>query len=110
MRLRPSHTAGLSNLLHYVKSPNGEAYMGGDYGYVSNHAANAACFAMYMILLFKSRFLSIFLVCWVLLIGYSRIYLGVHYPSDVMGGMALGIVAGWLAYTLSMLFRRKSET
>ncbi len=109
MRLRPSHTAGVMNQLHYYKDSAGEAYMGGLYGFPSNHAANAASLAMYIILLFRRRFVTVIMICYVLLIGYSRIYLGVHYPFDVLGGILLGIFTGSLAHKSCMILQRASS-
>jgi len=102
MRLRPSHV--ISGLHFY--NQGGENYMGGLYGFPSNHAANAASFAFYMMLLFRNKFIYFFLSVYVLLICYSRVYLGVHYPSDVLGGIVVGIVTGSVAHKVCMLLQR----
>jgi undecaprenyl-diphosphatase len=98
MHLRPSHTPGIMNLLHYYKNSAGESYMGGLYGFVSNHAANSTALALYLILLFRNKFVTLGLIFWVFLLCYSRIYLGVHFPSDVLGGILVGTVIGLTTY------------
>ena len=107
MRLRPSHTADVMNLLHYYKDSAGEAYMGGLYGFVSNHAANSASLAIYLILLFRNKYVTGGLILWVFLLCYSRMYLGVHYPSDVLGGLVVGTVTGFIAYKGCLLLLQR---
>jgi undecaprenyl-diphosphatase len=107
MRLRPSHTASVMNLLHYYKDSTGESYMGGLYGFVSNHAANSAALSTYLILLFKNKFVTGGLILWVLLLCYSRMYLGVHFPSDVLCGIMLGIITGFIAYKGALLLQER---
>jgi undecaprenyl-diphosphatase len=111
MRLRPSHQPGVMNQLHYVNDSNGEPQMGGMYSFVSNHAANSSSLATYLILLFRNKFVTLGLLLWMLLICYSRIYLGLHYPSDVICGIILGIILGSFArYSCKLLERGTSFT
>lgn len=93
MRLRPSHADGVRELLHYVGT-----YRGGLYGFVSSHAANAFGAAMYASLLLKNKAFTVFVFCFAAAVGYSRIYLGVHYLGDVIGGAVLGAILGALVY------------
>ncbi len=94
-RYRPSHNLEIKHLLHFV---NGEH--GGTYGFVSSHAANMFSIATItgLLLLRKLKYFIIPALLWAALIGYSRIYLGVHYPSDVFGGAMLGAFIGILVY------------
>lgn len=85
-RLRPSHNPEIQHLVHIV---NG--YRGGQFGFVSNHAANSFAFAMFIVLLFRIKYISMFIFFWAILVSYSRIYLGVHYPGDILGGAILGM-------------------
>ncbi|MGP8213983.1 MAG: phosphatase PAP2 family protein [Bacteroidia bacterium] len=99
LRYRPSHNLNIMGQLHYVTDPgNNNNYMGGMYGFVSSHAANTTAFTFFMSLLFRKKLVTICLICWVILVCYSRVYLGVHYPSDIAGGMLLGLITGGIAY------------
>lgn len=109
MRYRPSHNLLLTGKIHLYKDADGGSYMGGMYGFVSNHAANAASIATYLILLFRRKFVTWILIPWVILVCYSRMYLGVHYPFDVFCGILLGIVTGSIAHKSCMLLQRGSS-
>jgi len=99
-RSRPSHDPEISSQLHLVLEPNGNLYRGGRFGFYSSHAANMAGVVTLFILMMKPmrRLLSALLILWVLLISYSRIYLGVHYPFDVLMGLFMGVAGGLLCY------------
>jgi undecaprenyl-diphosphatase len=97
LRLRPTHNPELQFMVHTL---NG--YKGGNYGFISNHAANYFGLAFFLIQLLYKRhpYLALGMILWASLIAYSRIYLGVHYPSDVAVGALLGMLVGWLLGTL----------
>ena len=86
-RLRPCHEASLQEFI-YLLIPN----CGGRFGFVSSHAANASVLAIWMsITIFKqNKLLQFIWVFWAVLVSYSRIYVGVHYPGDILGGWVLG--------------------
>lgn len=106
MRYRPSYNLLLAGKLHLYKDADGGFYMGGMYGFVSNHAANAASIASYLILWFRRKYITWGLILWVMLLCYSRVYLGVHYPFDVFCGVLLGIITGSIAHKSCMLLQR----
>jgi undecaprenyl-diphosphatase len=94
-RLRPCHEPSLDGLVHLVR---GEC--GGLYGFVSSHASNSFNVALLSLMLIKKRWYTISIITWASVIGYSRIYLGVHYPGDVICGAMLGSLVGWGVYKL----------
>jgi undecaprenyl-diphosphatase len=100
-RFRPSHDPEISQLAHLFFNT------GGLYGFVSAHSANALSFATFSILLFKNRRYTIFIIPWAIMIAYTRIYLGVHYPGDVLGGAILGILIGVGIYKLLLFTEAK---
>ena len=90
MRYRPSHHIELSQQLHFYQFDNGDLYKGGRYGFVSSHAANYFALLVLVYGLFQKYWMKILLVLIILIILYSRVYLGVHYVSDVICGAILG--------------------
>ena len=101
-RARPSHNPDLDSTIHIV---NG--YRGGPFGFVSSHAANCFGIALLLAMIFKNRLFTWTMVVWATLMCYSRIYLGVHYPGDIVCGALLGYAAAWVVYRLLQWFARK---
>ena len=102
MRLRPCHEPSLAGMVHLVK---GEC--GGLYGFVSSHASNSFNVAFLSLMFIKKRWYTISIIIWASVIGYSRIYLGVHYPGDVVCGSMVGAFIGWGVYKLYELTDNK---
>ena len=94
-RLRPTHDPSLDSMVHVI---NG--YRGGLYGFVSSHAANSFALATVVSLVMRHRAVTLSLLSWSLLQCYSRVYLGVHYPGDILGGIVVGVLCGWLVWRL----------
>ena len=107
-RFRPSKNLDLSNQLNYYLKSNGKLYKGGDYGFVSNHATNMAAVAGSVFLFLRKKYskLWVLLFLFVITISYSRIYLGVHYLSDIIGGWILGLTLAYLGYILFLKFNK----
>lgn len=101
-RLRPSRDPSLEGLVHIV---NG--YRGGLYGFASSHASNTFGTTVYFLMLFpKNRKWMYFLFIWCAIVSYSRIYLGVHYPGDIIGGFAVGGVAAFAGFKTYQYLKR----
>lgn len=99
-RYRPSHHVLLTEKLHYYYQGDNHYYQGGQYGFVSSHATNffviAWCFTL---VFFKSYPKTVyFLFFCALIVCYSRLYLGVHYLTDIIGGALLGTTIAFLSY------------
>lgn len=92
-RLRPTHDPSLAGLVHVVRD-----YRGGMYGFVSSHSANAFAVAVLVGLMMPHRAAMGALLAWASLQCYSRMYLGVHYPGDIVGGMIVGVAAAMAVY------------
>jgi undecaprenyl-diphosphatase len=101
-RLRPCYEPSLKDLVHLV---NGKC--GGLYGFVSSHATNSFNVALLSLLFIKKRWYTISIIAWASVISYSRIYLGVHYPGDVICGAMLGALIGWGVYKMYELTDKK---
>lgn len=101
-RLRPSHQVGIMEQLHYVND-----YHGGTYGFVSSHASNTIALALWISLYFKNKSLTWAMSCFTLLNCYSRIYLGVHYPGDIVGGLLVGLLAGYIGHLLYLRLNKR---
>ncbi len=94
-RLRPSNEPGLQGLVHLVNDFNGKIYKGGLYGFASSHAANTFGVATFFFLLFRTTKKWIgWLFLWAAIMTYTRIYLGVHFPGDILVGGMIGVLAG----------------
>jgi undecaprenyl-diphosphatase len=101
-RLRPSHEPAITGLVHIVND-----YRGGSYGFISSHAANCFTVAVLSLLLIRKRWFTFSIIFWAMVVSYSRIYLGVHYPGDVLFGSLLGILTGWGIFNLYKLVDMK---
>lgn len=93
-RLRPCHNETLKGKLHLVKG------CGGQMGFISSHATNSFAIAIFLSLIFNNGILTVILFIWAILISFSRIYLGVHYPGDILAGCITGALIGYLFYRI----------
>ena len=101
-RLRPTREPSLDNMIHIVND-----YRGGMFGFVSSHAANAFAASTLIALIMRHRLVTFSLFTWALLQCYSRVYLGVHYPGDILGGIVVGLLVGWLVWRLMRWIQRR---
>lgn len=93
-RFRPCHDPAIQNLVHVVSD------CGGQYGFASSHAANCFALAMAFYLLNGSKKMSFFLFLWAIIVSYSRIYVGVHFPTDLIVGALVGVIISSMLWIL----------
>ena len=102
-RPRPCHAIDLQLVVHTVEK------CGGQFGFISSHASNSFALAFLISGLLRSRYswLPWVMYAWAVLTIYSRVYLGVHYPGDVIAGAFIGILIGWLVLWAYRLAEKK---
>ncbi len=98
-RLRPTHDPTIGILVDVV-----DGYRGGKYGFFSAHAANTMSIAVYFSLLVRHKVFTLMMVGWSLLNCYTRLYLGVHYPIDILVGLTWGTLVGLLIWLVQRRF------
>ncbi len=103
LRYRPCHNMEIQSQVHV----NGGC--GGQYGFVSSHAANTFALAMFLGLLFKNKikYFALLIFLWAAFVSYSRIYNGVHYPADITVGAILGMGIGIVMFKMYQLLDNK---
>ena len=94
-RPRPTRVPKLEGVLHLVND-----YRSGQYGFVSSHAANTMACALLFSLIWRKKITTSLLMLWVAANCYSRMYLGVHYPLDILGGLMVGTLTALLGFAL----------
>lgn len=99
-RLRPTHHPDFMEQVKVVFD-----YRGGRYGFISSHAANAFGFATFMALLFRDKLFGYTVFAWAILNAYTRVYLGVHFITDIIPGAISGWVFGASVYYLYIYVR-----
>jgi len=92
MRPRPGNEDLLKDIINQLEE------VGRSYSFFSAHSSSSICLATFTTLYFKNKLYGIAIFAWALAVAYSRIYVGKHYPLDVVVGILFGLLVGWLAY------------
>ncbi|MCQ2307909.1 MAG: phosphatase PAP2 family protein [Bacteroidales bacterium] len=105
-RLRPCHDPLIQDLVHL---PNG--HCGGQYGFISSHACNTFALASFIALIMNKFYkkIGLLMFIWAALVSYSRIYMGVHFPGDVLCGAAVGMILGFGIGHLLLIVMKKIQ-
>ncbi len=93
-RFRPCHDPFIQNIVHVVGD------CGGEFGFASSHAANCFALATAFFLINDNRILNFFLLFWAIIVSYSRIYVGVHFPTDLLTGASVGVFISYFLFIL----------
>ncbi len=103
-RLRPCHDDSVNTVMRLVKKS-----CGGKFGYFSAHAANSFAVALFFSYMLKEKviYIGVFLFTWACFVAYSRIYIGVHFPLDVLTGIVIGLFFSWLFVKLYIFVIQK---
>jgi undecaprenyl-diphosphatase len=101
-RLRPTHHPDFKDLVDIV-----HGHRGGGFSFISGHATNSFGFAVFLSLVFRNRWVTLVSLVWAIAISYSRIYLGVHFVSDVVGGILAGTLIALMMYAFFIPVQKK---
>lgn len=100
-RLRPNNDPSINNIIRILKTPR-------SFSFVSGHSTTSFAVTTFMILTLKKYYkYAYLLLIWPILFAYSRIYIGVHFPIDIIVGMLLGVLEGVIFYKIAMAFLKK---
>jgi undecaprenyl-diphosphatase len=103
-RLRPCHRSEFEDIIHLAAGRCWESY-----AFISTHAAVSFGVAVFLLMLFKVRWFTVLILSWAVLVSYSRIYLGVHYPADIVVGALVGTVCGYGIFKMFVAFDKIKE-
>ena len=107
-RLRPCYDPLIEDLVY---TPKGKP--GGHYGFISSHAANTFALASFIYMTMKNHYSKIgwIMFPWAILVSYSRIYMGVHFPGDIICGAAVGMILGFgIGYLVNFVTNKRDSS
>lgn len=102
-RPRPIHRDAWQDIIHAIEEYETS------YSFFSAHSSSSFCLAVFSLLFFKNKLYSYAILIWATIVSYSRIYLGKHYPFDVLCGIGFGIIMGFLGYKVYAYYNKKKS-
>lgn len=101
MRPRPINQPDLKDILHQLGDPDNH------YSFFSAHSSNSICLALFTTLYFRNKYYGIVIFAWAMAVAYSRIYVGMHYPLDIVCGILFGLFTGWFSDWFYQRYRHR---
>ncbi len=103
MRPRPGNEESIQDIIRQLENA------GNSYSFFSAHSSNSICLALFTTLYIRNKYYGIVIFAWAMTVAYSRIYVGKHYPLDVICGILFGLITGWFAFWLYRNYCRKKN-
>lgn len=103
LRPRPGNNPDIRDIIHQLEDP------GVSFSFFSAHSSNSVCLALFTSLYFRNPYYTLAAFAWALIVAYSRIYVGKHFPLDVLCGILFGLLTGWFSFWMYQYYCKKKQ-